>query len=803
MPPVSPLTSERLRPNLEHLLPAFRDTLELLPAQPSGTLPSGLGQARAMKALRFGVGIERPGYNIFLLGPTGSGRKSLARAYLQTVAANKSVPNDWCYVQDFGDEDRPRPLALPPGIARRLHRDMQRFVEELDETLTSAFEADDYRARREAVESEYKGMQDKAVESIQEKARAESMTVLRSPMGFAVAPVRDGEVLSSEDFEALPEDEREGLKAKLAELETELETALGSFPRLEVEQREKLRQLNSEVANFAIDHLISELRKCYEDVPAVSQHLDDVRKDILEQINHMIKNRSSGDDDNEEILSARRYLVNLFIDHADLKGAPIIFEDHPTLANIIGRIDHRQEMGALQTDFLLIKPGALHRASGGYLLLDAAKLLAQPSAYEAVKRALRSSEIRIETVSESIGMGSTSTLDPRNIPFDAKVVLFGERDLYYALLDADPDFRDLFKVAVDFDDTLPVDEDAVKMFAQFVAEVAHSKKVLPLQRDAVLAVMEHTCRLAEDQLKMLCHAETIANLLYEADFIGREAGLSSLTRVQIEKALAAQIERSGRARELVHEQIRRGLVLIDICGAKVGQINALSVLSLGNFAFGRPSRITARVRVGQGQVVDIEREVDLGGPSHSKGVLILSSYLGARYAPDAPLAMRASLVFEQSYGGVDGDSASAAELIALLSAIAQVGLRQDLAVTGSVNQLGEVQAIGGVNEKIEGFFAICESAGLSGTQGVVIPKTNVVGLALSQPVIDAVTAGKFHIFPIATIDEGIELFTGKDPDVAAGPTQPSFHQRVRDRLDQWLRSARSNRLDDPMAQIPR
>lgn len=788
------LSADRLQPDFLAKLPDFERSDQLSPRDERS---AGIGQNRAVEALEFGIDMQRPGYNIFVLGPTGSGRKTLARRTLSPEAAQRETPPDRCYVYNFEESDAPRALTLPAGRGAKLQKEMQRFVEDLDEAITSAFEADEYRLRKEALDDEYKARQKEALEKIKEKAKEHELTVIRNSMGFAIAPVRDGEVLTPAEFEKLDEAEQAKIKDKLAEVEKELEEEIRDFPKWEIEQRDRMRELNGEIAHAAMQHLIAPLQKDYAELPQIVEYLDAVLKDIVENVKHLISRRKESEDDDTS-LSPRRYLVNVLVDNSAGKGAPVEFEDHPTLGNIIGRIDHRQEMGVLYTDFRLIKSGALHRANGGFLLLDANKLLQQPAAYDALKRALRSEEVRIESISESIGMGGTVSLRPEKIPLNVKIIMFGDRRLYYLLHQHDPEFRDLFKIAVDVNDEMPDSSDNVESYARFIAEFCAEKKLRPLQRPAVARLLRQAARLSGDQERLSCHTESIGNIIYEADLWAKREQAESISKAHVVSALEAKDKRNSRISDRMREQILRGSMFIDTQGKRVGQINALSVMQIGELAFGRPNRISARVRVGRGDIVDIEREVSLGGSLHTKGVLILSSFLGARYAKHEPLALRASLVFEQSYGGIDGDSASSTELYALLSAISEIPLRQDLAVTGSVNQFGEIQPIGGVNEKIEGFFEICKERGLSGTQGVLIPHSNEKNLILNDEVVAAVQEGRFHVYSVSHIDQGIEILSG----VAAGKAdekgefpEGSFNARVAGKLKEFAQTAR--RLSSP------
>jgi lon-related putative ATP-dependent protease len=764
-----------------------------------------IGQDRAMSAMSFGVGMRRKGYNLFALGPSETLRHTIVREFLERVAATEPVPADWCYVHNFVHPQRPHALKLPAGRAARLGRSMDALIEELRSALRATFEGDEYRTRRQIIEGAFRHQQESSLEAIQEKARAKSIALMRTPAGLVFAPMRDGEVLGPEEFNKLPQEDQDRVKAEVEELQKELQESLQQMPVWEKELREKMRELNREFTKFAAGHLIGGLREANRDLPQVVAYLDAVERDIVDNAVDFLRpatpqegaEPSSGATPPgvpEQPPSFRRYKVNVIVDQTGAEGAPVVYEDIPSLANLIGRIEHLAQFGALITDFNLIKAGALHRANGGYLLIDARKLLIEPLAWEELKRALRAQEIRIDAMSQRFSLISTASLEPEPIPLDIKIVLVGDRMLYHLLTANDPDFESLFKVAAEFNDRMDLTEQAIDDYARLIAKLARRETLLPLDPGGVARVIEHGVRLADDNEKLTVHFRNILDLMREADYWAAKAGAPIIGAGHVQQALDAQVYRLDWVREQVQEQIRRGTVLIDTAGAVAGQINGLSVLQIGGFAFGRPSRITARVRLGKGEVVDIERQVELGGPLHSKGVMILSGFLGARFAADRPLTLSATLVFEQSYGGVDGDSASSAELYALLSALANLPISQNFAVTGSVNQMGQVQAIGGVNEKIEGFFDVCAAKGLSGEQGVLIPASNVKHLMLRGDVVEAAAAGRFRIFPIARIEEGIELLTGT-PAGAPGadgkfPTNSVFG-RVEARLAQLAESARS------------
>jgi len=785
---VKPLDPEALYQRCDPNQFTFKTTAEL------EDLAGILGQGRAVEAIRFGVGIQREGYNLFAMGLPGTGKYSIVRQFLEQKAATEPKPFDWCYINNFEQPHKPRALRLPAGQGVVLHRDIERLVEELRIVIPTVFEGEDYRARKQMIEEEFKERQEKAFEKLRQQAQERGIALMRTPVGLAFAPLRKNRVLSPEEFQKVPEEEQKRIEAEVAILQKQLQTILYQVPRWEREGREKVRELNREVTTFAVGHLIDELRKKYAALPDVVNYLNAMQQDIVDNVGDFLNPSETSATDFPGIpqlrslmglSSLRRYQVNVLVDHSATQGAPVIYEDHPTYQNLIGRIEHIAQLGALVTDFNLIKPGALHWASGGYLMLDAYKVLLQPYAWEELKRALRSREIHIESLGQMLSLVSTVSLEPEPIPLDVKVVLLGDRLLYYLLCQFDPEFNELFKVAVDFEEQMDRNSENSILYAQLIGTLARKEGLRPLDRGAVARIIERSARMVGDAEKLSARIGSIVDLLREADYWAGEAGYDLVNASSVQRAIDAQIHRADRLRERIQEEIQRGTILIDTQGGKVGQVNGLSVIELGHFAFGHPSRITARVRLGKGEVIDIEREVELGGPIHSKGVLILSGFLGARYAADRPLSLSASLVFEQSYSGVEGDSASSAELYALLSALSEVPIKQSLAVTGSVNQHGQIQAVGGVNEKIEGFFDVCKARGLTGEQGVLIPASNIKHLMLRLDVVEAVSAGQFHIYPVETIDQGIEVLTGipagKRDETGKFPTG-SINQRVEARL---------------------
>jgi lon-related putative ATP-dependent protease len=764
-----------------------------------------VGQPRAAEALRFGIGINQEGYNLYAMGPAGTGKRSLVHRYFSGRAGEKPVPEDWVYVHNFRQQHKPVAISLPPGRGAEFQQDMQTFVDELRTALGSVFEGDEYRARRQAIEQEVQEEHEQTLEGVQKQAREQNFALIRTPAGLVLAPMREGEALSPEEFQNLPEEERKQVEAHLEALQKELQEAMQKVPALQRKARERLKTLHREMTDFAVGGLIQELKTRYAELQKVVQHLDAVQEDVVENAaDFMAAAEEQGSEQNlMAVLAARarsgqqasldRYKVNLLVDRREKQGAPVVVEDNPSYQNLVGRVEHTAQMGALMTDFSLIKPGVLHEANGGYLILDARKLLTQPFAWEALKRALQSKCIRIESLGQMLSAISTVTLEPEPIPLDVKVALIGDRLIYYLLAEHDPDFLELFKVQVDFEEQMDRNGENQMLYARLLAAIIQENDLKPFNREAVARVIEHSARMVSDSERLSTELRDMTNLLREAHYWSSENGSGVVTADDVQRAIDAQIYRADRLRERVAETILRGTFLIDTQGEQVGQVNGLSVISLGGFAFGRPSRITARVRMGKGELVNIEREVELSGPIHSKGVLILSGFLGSRYAQDRPMSLAASLVFEQSYGGVDGDSASSAELYALLSAIARVPLKQSLAVTGAINQMGQVQAIGGVNEKIEGFFDICKARGLTGEQGVLIPSTNVKHLMLRQDVIEAVQNGQFQIYPVEHVDQGIELLSGM-PAGEAGENgvypSDTINGKVQARLEELAEKAR-------------
>ncbi|WP_417669594.1 Lon protease family protein [Roseibium sp.] len=769
----------------------FKITSELEP------LDGLMGQRRASDAIDVALSVPNVGFNLFVLGTSGRLARDAVTATLKNSATRRQTADDWIYVNNFADTSKPIAIALPCGRAPAFRASMEELVDDLTVALPAVFQSEEYQAQVGTINDRFQTIQGEAFAELQKRASDKSIALLRTPMGFALVPAKDGKVVPPDEFNSLPEEERGKFQGAIGELEGDLERLVRQIPRWEKERREEIRKLNSKTSQATVDPEINEVIAEYADLPDIVEYLEDVRADLVDNVAIFIL---KGDDtvpylDEATESAFDRYRVNLFVTQADMdEGAPVIEEFHPTIGNLTGRIEHIASQGVLATNFHLIKPGALHRANGGYLLIDARDILSEAFSWSALKRALRSRTIRIEDLNQLIGLSSTTSLEPAPIPLDVKIVLFGDRFTYYLLSLYDPELKEHFKVLADFEDAMERTAESEALMARAIGSIVSREDLLPLDRDGTGLVIEHAARLVENSGKLSLSSDDIRDILAEANHYAVAAGRKVTTRKDVQQALDQRIERASRVRDLLQEQILQNVALVDTAGHQVGQINGLSVLEVAGTAFGRPTRITCRVRTGAGKVVDIEREVELGGPIHSKGVLILSGFLAGRFALDAPMSLHASLVFEQSYAGVEGDSASSAELYALLSALADLPIRQDIAVTGSVNQHGAVQAIGGVNEKIEGYFDICKARGLTGTQAVLIPASNVQHLMLRPDVIEACDQGKFAVYPVATIDEGLEFMTGLPAgERGADGTYPegTVYRRVEERLEAFADIRRS------------
>jgi len=724
-----------------------------------------IGQERALEAVDFGIGIRHQGFNLFVLGPEGSGRHSVVQTFINDKAVSEQTPSDWCYVQYFKHNHCPLALEFEPGKGFIFKQEIYELIDMLKTTIPSVFEEESYQSRKYAIKERLQQEIDSLYRSVEEKAKEDGIAVIKTEQGILfTARSKDGTPMKVEAFMALPQEEREKFEGLIEKYQQELQQAINHVSVLKREAEEQGRTLKKETAHLAVFHIINALYMKYEGNEPVTSYLKSVEEEIMENVDDFLHaHEPEKANPFIGILSPaatfHQYEVNLLVSHED-EGAPVVYEDLPTYQNLHGRIEHHARMGVLSTHFTLIQKGSLHQANGGYLIIDAGRLLRQPFAYEGLKRTLRSQTIRIEPVERLLGLMSTVVLEPEPIPLQTKVVLIGEPLLYYLLNAYDPEFQSLFKVQADFEHTMVWNDENQQLYASLLAHLTSSKELLPLHRQAVARVIEQAAREAGDREKLSLHLSGFVDLLQEADYLARKDKKDVIGVEIIKTAITTAKRRGDRVKDRIQEGVHEGVRHIETSGSKVGQINGLSVMGLGNSYFGMPTRITAQTRPGDGKLIDIEREVKLGGALHSKGVLILQAYLSACYVRTIPLSLHASLVFEQSYGGVDGDSASCAELCALLSSLAEVPIKQNLAITGSVSQLGEVQAIGGVNEKIEGFFDICRHRGLNGDQGVIIPAANIRHLMLKESVREAIEAKQFHLYGVDTVNDAIELLTG-------------------------------------------
>jgi predicted ATP-dependent protease len=766
---IDPLHADALAHRCDPASLRFATTAEL------ATLEDVVGQDRAREAIEFALGVERDAFNLFVMGPSGSGRHTLVERLAKERSARAPRPSDWVYVNNFSQPHKPTALELPSGLGSALKHDLQQLVEELVATVPAIFESEEYASKLEAIDAGFRERHEQAFAKLGEEALAQGVALLRTPAGFSFGPARNNEVMSADEFNALAPEERARVEQAIVALQAKLEKLIREVMRWRKERAERIKILNREMTMLAVGTAMAELKQRYAQLPKVLAHLEAVEHDILENADDFRKPPEvpfAAYFQQQPVL--RRYEVNLLVDHSGPDGAPVVVLDHPTYPRLVGRVDHTAHFGALVTDFTMIKAGGLHRANGGVLLIDALKLLVQPFAWDALKRALLRRDIRIESLGEMYSLVSTVSLEPDPIPLSVKVVLFGERILYYLLHEYDPDFSRLFRVAADFAESVDAGEENVTLYARLLGTIAQRERMLPLDGAAAARAIDFAVREAGDTRKLSSQISSAARLLGEADHLARAAGRGAMAAEDVEAAWQAQRRRADRAHRAMQEAILRGHLLIDTSGAKVGQVNGLAVFELAGNAFAEPTRITATTRIGEGHVIDVQRETELGGALHSKGVMILSEFLASRFSRNRPHSLSASLVFEQTYSRVEGDSASLGELCALLSSLSGLPIRQSLAVTGSVNQIGEVQPIGAVNEKIEGFFEVCKARGLSGEQGVIMPAANVEHLMLAEEVIGAVRAGKFSIYAVRNVDEAIELLTG----VPAGAPEPDEGART-------------------------
>lgn len=749
-----------------------------------------VGQDRAIRAMQFGLGIKEKGFNIFVSGMPGTGRTTAVRRFLEEVAMTKPVPMDWCYVHNFQDAYHPHALKLPPGRATEFQKGMENLTKLIFQEVRNVFESEEYAKQKEETLNKFQQKKQEILEQVNQQAITEGFVIQPTPMGVVTVPTHNGKPLSEDDFLKLSQKEKDELVQKQQKVQNALETSIRQTKSLEKDAREALDKLDREVTVYALRNWKEDMKEKFQDLPDVLVYVEAVQSDLLDQV-ELFKTDGQEETDGQPFspppkgLPLKKYAVNILVDNSKLKGAPVIVETNPTHDNLFGRIEQEARFGALVTDFTLVRGGAMHLANGGYLVLPVEDVLRSPFTWEDLSHSLANAKIEIADATEKYGF-STKSLKPEPIPLDIKVILIGRPDIFQVLQTYEVHFSELFKVKAEFDTTMVRSPEHTREYAGFATMLCNLENLRHLDGSALARVVEHGSRLAEDQEKLSTRFSEISDVIREANYYAGLDGQELITAQHIRKTIEERYYRSNLIQERLQEMIRRGVIKIDLSGKKVGQINGLSVLGLGDISFGQPNRITVSLSLGREGVVNIEREAKLSGPIHTKSVLILAGFLANRYAQDKPMSLSARLVFEQSYGGIEGDSASSTELYAILSALSGLPVSQSIAVTGSVNQNGEVQAIGGANEKIEGYFEICKAAGLTGEQGVVLPASNMVNLMLKEEVVEAIRQGKFHLWPVITIDEGIEVLTG----VKAGERQASGSfepETVNALVDQRLR----------------
>lgn len=794
-----PLAVEELYKCCDPRFFTFKTTDEL--PETTGTI----GQDRALKAIDFGLTLDSKGFNIFILGENGTGKMTTIRAILAEKAKDEPVPLDWCYVYNFNDADIPVSISMKPGMAVVFHKDMEELIKILKVEIPKIFDSKEYEKQKNKIIEEYQKKQKELFTNLEEEAKEKGFSLRKTVSGLLIVPIKKGgEPLTEEEYEALDEK----VKAKIDEIGKGLQEKLNDIVR-EVREGEKgvkdlLLKLEREAALSAVGHFMDEMKTKYTEYEKITSYLGSVTEDILEHLDDF-----KGQEEQTPPLpfmkmpktepTFTRYAVNVLVNHKDTKGAPIVFESNPTYYNLLGRLEHKFQYGVAVTDFSMVKGGSLHRANGGYLIINALDLLRGLFSYDALKRAIRNREIRIEDIWEQYRLISTTNLRPEAIPLDVKVILVGNPHLYYLLYSLDEEYQELFKVKADFDSRMALNEETIRKYADFVASRCKHENFLPFSPEGVSKVVEYGSRLAGHQEKLSSRFSDISDVITEADYWARKAGKSVVTAEDVETGLREKVFRSNRIEERLQELMVEGTLIVETEGTKTGQINGLAVLDMGDYMFGKPSRITARTYAGKAGVVNIERETKMSGKIHEKAILIITHYINSTYGVKKPVSFSASITFEQLYEMVEGDSATCAELYVILSSLAGIPLRQDLAITGSMDQSGDVQPIGGVNEKIEGFFDICRIRGLSGSQGVVIPRKNVKNLMLKKEVVDMVKEGKFTIYPIERVEEGIEIFTGMQMGtVREDGTYPegTIHYLVAKRLEEIAKSLKEKKEEE-------
>lgn len=724
-----------------------------------------IGQNRALSAINFALNQKKKGFNLYVAGPTGTGRNESVKKNVESRAAEEDVPEDVCYIYNFDNPHEPRAIRLPAGKGCEYERDLEKLVQEIEPEIRKAFSSEKYEKYKKEVTQSHEKEIENLRKRTEEFAESKNIRVKQTIQGVMVMPVRDGKALSEEEYSKMSDDQKQEIDDARKTVYDRIEKDSRKIKEIQRDMNQELKKLDKKIGLYSIGHLIDELKEQYSELDNLADHLENIKQDLLENLNVFKQEESSQIPGlnpqgmkKESILN--RYKVNLFVDNCEKDGAPVIFEHDPTYNNLIGHLEYRAQFGVLSTDFTMIKAGSLHKAHGGYLVIRAEQILRDYFAWDGLKKALKHREIQIQHLSERYGFAPTTGLKPKPTEIELTVILIGSPMIYHLLYVLDEDFRKLFKVKADFDATIKKRAACEDEYIRFIVDKSNTENFLPFHNTAVKQLLEYSSRMAEHKERYSARFSDVVDIMSEADFLAREDNAENITGGYVHEAIEKKKYRSNMIEEKIMDMFEENTILIDVTGRETGQVNGISVLDIGDYMFGKPSRITARTYLGRGDVVNIEREAKMSGKIHSKGILILTGYLGERFAQDKPLALSASICFEQSYQEVEGDSASSAELYCLLSSLADVPIRQNLAVTGSVDQRGRIQPVGGINEKIEGFFTVCKLKGFSDSQGVVIPKKNVKNLMLKDAVLDAVEKGYFHIYAIETIEEGIELLTG-------------------------------------------
>lgn len=764
----------------------FTNTSEIDP------LDEVIGQKRAVQAIEFGLNMKSPGYNMFVTGQEGTGKSTIIRDIVNQYAKSAPAQDDWCMVNNFKDEFRPRAIRVPSGKGVHFSKAMGKIIEDLKLELPEAFDSETYVERLNQVRKKHSDKQKEIYRQTEESARKKNVHINRTKVGFQAIPVIDDQPITPEEFKKLSKDEQEKINETVGKVQEEINNSIREINRINLTLHEEIEKLMDEVTLFIVKGRLDILKGRYAEVPDIIKYLDEVQEDVVENVNIFIP--SEGEDKEGDFLARYKkspldkYKVNVLVDRRFEKGAPVIFETNPTYQNVFGQIEKRAYMGTMTTDFSMVQAGSLLKANGGYLIMEVESVLMHRYVWDSLKRSLQNKLLSIEDIAMETGYG-TSSLRPEPIPLDVKVILLGSYEPFRVLQDYDSKFNKIFKVRADFDYEVERNDTTVQQYAQFIARACKEEKLLPFSPKGVATIVEFGEKNISDKNKLSLRFGTVMGILKEADYWARQGDSELITDDFVRKAFSEHRFRYNLYEEKMHESYTNDTIMIDVEGETVGQVNALAVYQIGDISFGRPSRITAETFMGKKGIINIEREAKLSGNTHNKGVLILSGYLGRTFARKYPLSLSISITFEQSYSGVDGDSASSTELYAILSSLAEVPIRQGIAVTGSVNQKGQVQAIGGVNQKVEGFFDVCQSKGLTGRQGVMIPQSNVKNLMLKREVIEAVRENKFHIYQVASVEEGIEILTGMpagEPDPNNEYPGDTIYGKVQRKLKQYL-----------------